>query len=62
MEEHLTMEAHTLLPAFIKALGFAKDDNDKELYGILRECYELLGRYILPEVSSRCCDCSLCLL
>ena len=56
------MEAHTLLPAFIKALGFAKDDNDKELYGILRECYELLGRYILPEVSSRCCDCSLCLL
>ena len=35
MEEHLTMEVHTLLPAFIKALSFATDDGDKELRGIL---------------------------
>ena len=43
------MEAHTLLPAFIKALGFAREDNnnnssDRELYYTLLEVYELLGR------------------
>ena len=43
-EEHLTMEVHTLLPSFIKALRFASDDNDKELYIILLEVYELMGR------------------
>jgi hypothetical protein len=48
-EEHLTMEAHTLLPAFIKALGFAKQDNDKELYKLLIEVYELVGRFMLPD-------------
>ena len=49
-EEHLTMEAHTLFPAFIKALKFAYDDKDTVLYGTLLELYELLGRYISPEV------------
>ncbi len=44
-KEHLTMEAYTLLPAFIKSLRFSKDDNDKELFYILLEVYELLGRY-----------------
>lgn len=48
-EEHLTMEAHTLLPAFIKALGFSKQDNDKELYKLLIEVYELVGRFMLPD-------------
>ena len=43
-EEHLTMEIHTLLPSFIKALRVASEDNDKELYFILLEVYELLGR------------------
>jgi hypothetical protein len=43
-EEHLTVEAHYLLPAFIKALMFAKDDGDKELYAVLIEVYELYGR------------------
>jgi len=49
MEEYLTMEAHTILPAFIKALGFARDDNDKDLRRILLETYELCGRFIMPE-------------
>lgn len=48
-EEHITMEAHSLLPAFIKALGFAKDDSDQELHSLLLEVYELVGRYVLPE-------------
>lgn len=43
-EEHLTMEIHTLLPSFIKALRFASDESDKELYFMLLEVYELLGR------------------
>jgi len=50
MEEHMTMEAYTLIPAFIKALGFSIDDNDKDLYHTLIEVYELAGRYMLPEV------------
>ena len=28
-EEHLTMEAHTLFPSFIKAMKFAYDDKDQ---------------------------------
>ena len=45
-EEHLTMEVHTLLPSLVKALRFATDDKekDKELYNILLEVFELLGR------------------
>ena len=39
------MEIHTLLPSFIQALKFAREDSDKELYFILLEVYELLGRY-----------------
>ncbi len=52
MEEHLTMEAHALLPAFLKALGFATDQyaSDKELKKILLDTYELVGRFMLPEV------------
>ena len=49
-EESLTMDAHFLLPAFIKALGFAKNDKDKELHEELTEVYKLLGRYIKPDV------------
>lgn len=49
-EEHLTMEAFSLLPSFIKALGFARTDGDKELHTELLEVYELLGRYMSPEV------------
>jgi len=48
-EEHLTMEAHTLLPSFIKAIGFAKQDGDELLHELLLEVFELMGRYILPE-------------
>ena len=48
-EEHLTMEAHSLLPSFIKALSFAREDNDRDLYFVLLEVYELLGRYMHPE-------------
>lgn len=48
-EEHLTMEAHTMLPSLIKALGFAKEDKDDELYKLLLEVYELYGRYTLPD-------------
>ena len=44
------MDAHFLLPAFIKALGFAKNDKDKELHEELTEVYKLLGRYIKPDV------------
>jgi hypothetical protein len=49
-EEHLTMEAHTVFPALIKAHKFAHDDKDAVLAATLRELFELLGRYILPEV------------
>eukprot|EP01038_Epipyxis_sp_PR26KG_P013352 gene13352-17908_t len=54
-EEHLTMETHVLFPALIKACRFAKEDstNDKDkigLYHLLLEIFELLGRYIQPEV------------
>jgi hypothetical protein len=49
-EEHLTMEAHTLFPALIKAHKFAHDDKDAVLAANLRELFELLGRYVLPEV------------
>jgi len=48
-EEHLTMEAHTLLPSFIKALGFAKQDGDSLLHSTLICVFELMGRYLLPE-------------
>eukprot|EP00598_Pedospumella_elongata_P014945 CAMPEP_0185003628 /NCGR_PEP_ID=MMETSP1098-20130426/77007_1 /TAXON_ID=89044 /ORGANISM="Spumella elongata, Strain CCAP 955/1" /LENGTH=51 /DNA_ID=CAMNT_0027531313 /DNA_START=151 /DNA_END=302 /DNA_ORIENTATION=- len=44
------MEAHTLFPSFIKAQKFAYDDKDTVLYATLLELYELLGRYISPEV------------
>jgi len=57
-EEHLTMEAHSLLPSFIKALSFAREDNDRELYFTLLEVYELLGRCAfcaLFVVSPVCC-------
>lgn len=49
-EEHLTMEAHVLLPDFIKALGFARNDKEKELHCVLLDVYELVGRYMIPEV------------
>ncbi len=49
-EEHLTMEIHSLLPSLIKALRFARDDQDTELQQLLLEAYELLGRYLLPEI------------
>ena len=48
-EEHLTMEAFTLLPAFIKALGFAREDKDPELHALLLEVFELVGRFMLPD-------------
>lgn len=44
------MEVHSLLPSFIKALYFAKQDHDKELYHLLLEVYELFGRYTAPEI------------
>lgn len=43
------MEAHTLIPSFIKALGFSKEDGDRTLHGILLQVYELVGRYVLPD-------------
>lgn len=49
-EEHITQEVYILLPAFIKALKFAYDDKDIQLFYILLEVYELFGRYILPEI------------
>ena len=50
-EEHLTMEANLLFPAFLKALRFARDDKDEQLQRALLDVFELLGRYIVPEVS-----------
>ena len=44
------MEAHIILPAYVKALGFARRDDDKELELVLLEIFSLTGRYILPEV------------
>ena len=40
------MEVHTLLPSLVKALRFASDDSqkDKDLYDILLEVFELMGR------------------
>ena len=49
-EEHITQEVYILLPAFIKALKFAYDDKDIQLFYLLLEVYELFGRYILPEI------------
>lgn len=49
-EEHTTMEMHMLLPQLLKALKFAKDDKDHDLVAALREIFELLGRYIVPEI------------
>mmetsp|Transcript_28473 Transcript_28473/g.64496 ORF Transcript_28473/g.64496 Transcript_28473/m.64496 type:complete len:821 (-) Transcript_28473:7-2469(-) len=49
-EEHLTVDAHTLFPSFIKAAKFAKDDKDLELAAALSDVFELLGRYIQPDV------------
>lgn len=49
-EEHLTMEAHMLLPQLIKALKFARDDKDHALHTSLLAAFALLGRYMLPEV------------
>ena len=49
-EEHLTMEAHVLFPMYIKALVHAKNDTDKELYNLLLEVYEMVGRYTPVEV------------
>jgi hypothetical protein len=48
-EEHLTVEAHTLLPSFVTALNYAKNDGDKALQTALFELFELFGRYLLPE-------------
>jgi hypothetical protein len=48
-EEHLTIEAHSLLPSFIIALTYAKNDGDKDLQAALCEMFELFGRYLLPE-------------
>ncbi len=48
-EEHLTMEAGELFPAFIKALRFARDDKDDALHALLLEVFELFGRYVAPE-------------
>lgn len=44
------MEVHTLIPSFIKALGFSREDGDRTLHGILLLVYELVGRYVLPEI------------
>jgi len=48
-EEYLTMEMHKLLPSYIKALQYARDDGDKELEAVLCEVYELAGRYTAPD-------------
>lgn len=48
-EEYLTMEAYKLIPTYIKALGFAREDKDKELDELLCEICELSGRYFAPE-------------
>lgn len=50
-EEHLTMEAHKLIPTFIKALHYARDggSRDKELEDLMLEICELCGRYVVPD-------------
>ena len=48
-EEHLTIDAHTLFPSLIKALHFARQDNDVELHQMILEVCEVMGRYTLPE-------------
>ena len=49
-EEHLTIECHDLLPAFIKALYYSIENFDRDLYMNLIELYALFGRYVLPDV------------
>eukprot|EP01041_Mallomonas_annulata_P011277 gene11277-23590_t len=48
-EEHLTMEAYNFLPTLVKAVNFAKDDIDEDLYTHLMEICELTGRYMIPD-------------
>lgn len=49
-EESLAIESYKLLPNLIKALKFAIDDNDVELLKLLEESYEILGRFMNPDV------------
>lgn len=49
-EEHLTMDVNVLLPSLIKALRFARQDQDLVLQEALIELFELLGRYLLPDI------------
>ena len=52
-EEHLTMEAHTLFPSYIKALVFARNDADTLLHTTLLDTYEMVGRFTPVEVYLR---------
>lgn len=52
-EEHLTMEAFSVIPAVVKALDFAKADKDQDLQSALLGVAELLGRYVAPDTSVR---------
>jgi len=49
-EEHLTIDTNTLLPSLLKALRFAREDRDTTLQISLLEVFELLGRYLLPDI------------
>jgi hypothetical protein len=44
-EDHLTIEAHTLLPSFVKALRYADSERDRELAKAILDAVEMYGRY-----------------
>ena len=49
-EEHLSMDAYEILPAFVKAIGFSNSDKDLDLKTHLIDAIELCGRYLSPDV------------
>jgi hypothetical protein len=44
-EDHLTIEAHTLLPCFLKSLRCADSERDRELERVIMSAVEMYGRY-----------------
>lgn len=48
-EEHLTADAHEMLPCFVRALALAEEEKDQDLKQALLEVCELTGRFTLPD-------------
>lgn len=49
-EDYLTIEAHILLPCFLKVLRYTDSEHDKALEKIILEAIEMYGRYTSPTV------------